>query len=386
MHGTDVGRRAAARESFIPHFGHGRRRLGRHLRVHRADVGRRLGRDQLHPAFRAGLVRCLSGDLGVHRAHVRGGFGLIVAVEDRHLRVDVQHLVGLALEVFVDRLADRRELGIDPEFLEGGGAAIRGRGILDLEGAEVVGVIGGAVLEVSLARRVEEDVDGDPLRRGEQHLFDELLALDAATVATDKLHPRAIDGDVEYASIGRVDEVQADDLAGDDLLSELGLAVDQHRVAESTHRGEVRARPTERDHLPVLDHHVIKGDRQLAVGRSPVALIAGADDDRPVETHLLGVVLAQMRVVPVDAGIRELDPAGVGLADLDWVLGVAGHTIGLVGKAKAVPVDSGLDVAAVGGSRPRPQSPRRPPGRAPGSSRCRPAFAPRRRQAACGPG
>ena len=137
-------------------------------------------------------------------------------------------------------------------------------------------MIGGAVLQPHLARRVEQHVDDGPLRRREQHLVDERLALVPTAVTADQLGAGAWKGEVEDPRVRGVDQVQAHDLAGGRLAGELGLAVDQHDVAESTHRGEGRARLAERRDVPVLDEQVVQGDGQLPVDGRPVRGSAGS--------------------------------------------------------------------------------------------------------------
>ncbi len=78
----------------------------------------------------------------------------------------------------------------------------------------------------------------------------------------------------------------------------------------------------------------------------PVVRLGRNHDDVPVEPHLLAVVLADVRVVPVDARIGELDPVGEPAADRDRRLGLMG-AIGAVVQAQAMPVHRLLQVALV---------------------------------------
>ena len=79
--------------------------------------------------------------------------------------------------------------------------------------AERVGALGRSVLEHRPSRLLEQHVHDDALRRREDDRLDELLALDPAAVAADELHARARQRDVEHARVGRVRQVEADDLA-----------------------------------------------------------------------------------------------------------------------------------------------------------------------------
>ena len=66
----------------------------------------------------------------------------------------------------------------------------------------------------------------------------------------------------------------------------------------------------------------------------------------PYEAHLLAVVLADVRVVPVDAGIGELDPVGEPAADRDRRLRLVRPVEAIV-QAQSVPVHRVLEVALV---------------------------------------
>src|SRR5215211_3524741 len=78
----------------------------------------------------------------------------------------------------------------------------------------------------------------------------------------------------------------------------------------------------------------------------PVVLVGGLDDAVPVEPKLLAIVLAHVRVVPVDAGIREGDAGRVAAAWRDRLLRLVGPVVAVL-KAQAVPVHSVRDVAVV---------------------------------------
>ena len=199
---------------------------------------------------------------------------------------------------------------------------------------------------VSLPRLLEEHVDDDALRRGEDHRVDEGLALVAAAVAADELHTRAGQRDVEDTRVGGVGQVEADDLATLRAQREVGLAADEHDVAEAAHRRVGRLGAAEGRDLPVLDQDVVERQQQLAVCRRPVVRGGGDDEDVAVETQLLAVVLADVRVVPVDARVGELDPVGEGPADGDWLLRLVRAVVAVV-EPEPVPVHRRLQVALV---------------------------------------
>ena len=183
--------------------------------------------------------------------------------------------------------------------------------------------------------------------RGEQHLVDERLALVPAAVTADQLGAGAADGEVEDPRVRGVDDIQAHDLARRRLAGELGLAVDQHHVAVPAHRDERRPGLAEGRDVPVLDQQVIQGQGQLPVGGRPVSRVGGLDHDRAVQPHLQAEVLPDVRVVPVEPGVGELDLVGEGAADRDRRLGLVRDPVVTVLQPQPVPVHRRLDVAVV---------------------------------------
>ena len=86
--------------------------------------------------------------------------------------------------------------------------------------------------------------------------------------------------------------------------------------------------------------------KQLAVRRRPVVRHRGDDEDVAVEAHLLAVVLPDVRVIPVRAGIRNAHFVGEGLSNWDRRLRVV-RAVESVFKPEAVPVHGCLQIAAV---------------------------------------
>ena len=80
--------------------------------------------------------------------------------------------------------------------------------------------------------------------------------------------------------------------------------------------------------------------------RRPVVGVGGDDEDVPVQAHLLAVVLADVRVVPVDAGIGELDAVGEAAADRDRRLRLVRAVVAVL-DPQAVPMHGRLQVALV---------------------------------------
>ncbi len=238
------------------------------------------------------------------------------------------------------------ELRIDAQALVRRGG-IAGGGARDREPAEVVDPVGRAMLEAHVAGRLEQHVDDRPLRGCEHHLLDERLALVAAAVAAHQLHARAADGEVEDARVRRVHEVQAHDLAYRRLTGEAGLTVGQHDVAEAAHRGVGRPGAQERRDASVFHEQVVQGQGDEPVGRRPERGVGGLDHDGAVQAHLLPVVFAHVRVVPVEAGVGELELVGERAADRDGLLRLVRDAVVAVLQPQAVPVRRGLGVSVV---------------------------------------
>jgi hypothetical protein len=202
-----------------------------------------------------------------------------------------------------------------------------GRGPRDRERSEVVDVIRRAMLEPHLPRNVEQDIQNRPLRGRKQDLFDPGLAFVSTAVAADELRASAANREVEDPRVRRVDQIQAHYLSHCRLSCELGLAVDQHDVPESAHGGVIRPRSMEGSDLPILNKEIVQGEGQLPVNRGPIRLVGRFDDDRSIETHLEAEVFADVRVVPVEAGVRELHLVGERPSDRDRCLGVVRHAV-----------------------------------------------------------
>ena len=193
---------------------------------------------------------------------------------------------------------------------------------------------------------VEAHVDDRALRRRQDHGVDELLVLAAAAVAADELHPPAADGDVEHARVGGVDEVEANDLARVGVERQARLAVDEQLVAEAAHRHIRRLGGAERRDPPVLDQDVVERHDELAVGRRPVARVPRDDEDGAGQAHLLAVVLADVRVEPVQPLVGELQPVLKALADLHRPLRLVRSVVAVV-EPQPVPMHGRLEIAAV---------------------------------------
>jgi hypothetical protein len=82
------------------------------------------------------------------------------------------------------------------------------------------------------------------------------------------------------------------------------------------------------------------------VDRGPVAGILGEDEHVAVQAHLLAVVLADVRVVPVEPWVREGDPRAQAPADGDRRLRLVRAVVAVL-EPQAVPVHGRLEIAAV---------------------------------------
>ena len=187
--------------------------------------------------------------------------------------------------------------------------------------------------------------------------------------------------DVEDAGVGGVRQVEAHHLAGAGVEGRLGLAGHEEDVAEAPHRRVRRRRPAEGRDRPVLEQDVVEGDSELPVRGRPVAGLGRDDDHVAVEAHLLAVVLPDVRVVPVDAGVGEREAVGEAAALRDRRPGSRGcRRSGSPAAGRA----SGRCRPGRPRSSPRwrPPTPASPAASVPGSSRCRRASGRSRRRCA----
>jgi hypothetical protein len=99
--------------------------------------------------------------------------------------------------------------------------------------------------------------------------------------------------------------------------------------------------------LAVFDQHVVDREHDLTVARGPGARVGRLDDDVAVQAGVLRVVLADVRVVPVQPVVGEAHPVRERAADRDGLLGVVRHAVVAVLEPEAVPVHGRLDVGVV---------------------------------------
>ena len=171
--------------------------------------------------------------------------------------------------------------------------------------------------------------------------------LDPTAVTADQLHPRAGQGDVEDAGVGGVGQPQPHDLACPEGKTKVGVAGDQQPVAEAAHGRVAGLGGAERCDLAVLDENVVQSQDQVAVGRRPVVGVGGDDKDVAVQAEFLGVVLPDVRVVPVQAWVRELEAVAELPTHRDRRLGLVGDAVVAVLQPQPVPVDGRVKVTVV---------------------------------------
>jgi hypothetical protein len=242
----------------------------------------------------------LARNLGVHGTCVQDW---ALGNAEVHLGDERERLVGRRVEEGRDLLAQARHVCVRSQFPELLGER-RVRGLLpDRDGGQSIRTIRRAVLEREDAGLFEVGVHDDALRGGQEHLLDEYLLLVVTAVAADELQRGSRQRDVEDTGVGGVGEVETDDLAAGCLESKVGFSGDEHDVAEASHRDVRRLRLAEGCDLPVLDQNVVECQGELAVGGRPVVSFGRIDQGVPVQAHFLAVVLADVRVVPVGAGI-----------------------------------------------------------------------------------
>ena len=281
----------------------------------------------------------------MHRA--REGRHGRVRWRHRHLGDECEDLVRLAGDVGGDAGTFGLELGTPSQRVEfGRGGRVRCL-LTDDDPAERVRRVGRAMFELCHAGLVEQNVDDEALRGRDQHVVDECLSLVAAAVASDQLHLGTCERQPEDAGVRGVRDEEADDLIPADVERQLGLAVHEEDVSEPAHRDVVGAGTVVPGNPSVLDEHVVHGNDHFAVDRGPVVSLRGLDDDVAGQAHVLRVVLADVRVIPVQALVGKTNPVGEMSTDRDRLLRFVRDAVVPVLEPKPVPVDRCRDVAVV---------------------------------------
>ena len=81
-----------------------------------------------------------------------------------------------------------------------------------------------------------------------------------------------------------------------------GAGDQQQLIAESAHGSVASLGRAEGGDLAILDENVVQSQDQVAVGRRPVVGVGGDDKDVAVQAEFLGVILPDVRVIPVRPG------------------------------------------------------------------------------------
>ena len=254
---------------------------------------------------------------------------------------------GGSIALCVDPHPFSRQVGTGAELFELSEEGFVDRLVGHGDGAEDVALCWCVVGDGEFAGGLEEHVDDGALGGRQQYVVDEGVSLVAAAVAADQLHPGTWDGDVEQPGVGGVREVEAHDLTGAGGEFEIGLTAGEHHVAEAAHGDEVRAVEVVGGDVAVLEENIVEGDDELTVDGRPVVRVGGFDDEVAVEAHVEAVVLADVGVVPVQAGVGEAHLIGEVAADGDRVLGLIRHAVVVVVETQSVPMHGRLGVGVV---------------------------------------
>jgi hypothetical protein len=127
--------------------------------------------------------------------------------------------------------------------------------------------------------------------------------LDPAAVTTDQLQPRPHQPQVEHPGVGGIGQPPPHHLPHLGRQPQLRLPADQQQVAEAAHGRIAGLGRTERGDPALLDQQIIHGQDQLPVDHRPIAGLGRDDHEVAVQAQLLGVVLPDMGVVPVQPSV-----------------------------------------------------------------------------------
>ena len=286
--------------------------------------------------------------VGAHALHDR-------RIEPGHLHREEQLVVRTPVEVAPEAGHVRHDRGVLPQLAVARRAGRVGVPVADPDGPqrgdprEVApeGVLerAHAVLERVLPRRGVLDLHDVALGRRERHRVHPGLPLELREVGAHDLDPvgsRFAEREVEGAGVRDVGQEEPDDLAPVEFESVLGFPVHEEQVPETAHQrmgGPLRA-PGEESAV-VGDQQIVEHEDLLAVDGGVPRVGRRLDQHVSVEPEVLLDLLAVVRVVPVEAGVREEDPVLETAAGGHRVLGEVGHPVEGVVEAHAVPVDRG---------------------------------------------
>jgi hypothetical protein len=171
--------------------------------------------------------------------------------------------------------------------------------------------------------------------------------LDPARVPTDQLHPHPRHAQVEHPGVGGVGQPQPHHLPRPSLQPQVGVPTGQEHVAEAAHGRIAGLSGAEGGHLAVLEQQVVHRQDHVPVHRRPIVRLGRDDQDVAVQAKLLGVVLPDMGVIPVQPRIGELNAVGEVPTYRDRRLGLVRHPVVAVLQPQPVPVHGGVQVPLV---------------------------------------
>ena len=171
------------------------------------------------------------------------------------------------------------------------------------------------VRDGELAGCVEPGLDHVTLRRRDEHTLDPLLPLELADVGAHHLHPCVTKNHVVGTGVRDVREQEPDNLTSFDAQVIIWLAVEQEEVAESSHETEVAGFLAERHDLFPIHEEIVEYQDFFSIDRIVIVGIRRLDEHVPIQAQLLLDVLPNVRMIPINTGIRKMNlideaPAG----------------------------------------------------------------------------
>ena len=172
--------------------------------------------------------------------------------------------------------------------------------------------------------------------------------MELADVGAHHLHLGSSQHEVVRARVRDVGEHEANHFSQLDRQPVIRLSIDQEDISKPAHQGEVRSFLAERHKLTAVQEQVVENQHLFAVDRVVVVRVGGLHQHVAVETELLLDVLPDMRVVPIDPGIRETHLVHERLAGEHRVLSHTGYPVEPVVQPDPVPVDGRRQIDVVG--------------------------------------
>ena len=206
-----------------------------------------------------------------------------------------------------------------------------------------------AVDQPGLARVLESHVHHKALRRCDDDVVDPGLLFIASEIRGHDLHARAgaLPRQVEDPGARHIGEEEPHHVTAARLECPTRFAVDQQHVAEAAHQRVCRCVASVFGRTRVADQQIVEHQNLFAVGRREEAGVTRAHEQVAVESKVLQHVLAMMRVIPVEARIREMNRVVEGAVRRHRILRDVRRAVEPVVETDAVPVDRGGEVRAI---------------------------------------